>query len=628
MKNKLYTSHLGKIILGTSAITFVLLLDAIFWHRLEFSSPSKELVSINEQLAYLSENFKNIDPNILVNLNQGLKSSLSDRVLVNNSFLIVLLFLNLVVLLLAFLNQAQSQSISGKIYQGIKKSLKFTNGSSPQKSKLQEYLFNKNIDDMKTWMEKIAKITYEPKRATSNLDRTETDLLNDRVIKVGAIADHMQIKFAKIRDNIYSVNKELAELTCNCNDHSKLANATRSEWNAMGQKLRQVKTSYVKIKDLTDKIEDLQKSSYKQLEHTLGASKSLINYSNASLNDLGTIHDEVHQEQEAFSQILAAISDSKNNVEFASNLVNGLSERTEAIVSIIDVIDDISEQTNLLALNASIEAARAGEQGQGFAVVAEEIRKLAARSSTATRSIAELLITIQEEANQASSQLVNGIKAVSAASKKANSFDNAYRATISSIKRSIKAIVELEKALTAQSAQLKKTIASGMDFSKFFKSLSGLLKDHDEMGIRLSSEANYLTAHCDRIARILVRQYFSLEHCQNVIKNGAELIDEIGNHTKEAKHLSQVLKDYHYKEPSSEVLPSLELSKQDEELINHLELIKNSLKILELTKYPTTKSSSASTPDNDINLSEDQFSSEDVPISDIEVKNDISEKAG
>ncbi|WP_374105194.1 methyl-accepting chemotaxis protein [Pseudomonas sp. MTM4] len=103
-----------------------------------------------------------------------------------------------------------------------------------------------------------------------------------------------------------------------------------------------------------------------------------------------------------------ALSQIARSLGTTGDVVNGLGERSQQIGGIIGVISGIAEQTNLLALNAAIEAARAGEQGRGFAVVADEVRSLAARTSQATREISEMIGAVQAETSRAMTSIAGG----------------------------------------------------------------------------------------------------------------------------------------------------------------------------------------------------------------------------
>ncbi|HHY71750.1 MAG TPA: HAMP domain-containing protein [Bacillus bacterium] len=145
------------------------------------------------------------------------------------------------------------------------------------------------------------------------------------------------------------------------------------------------------------------------------------------------------------------IKDTLRGMNDISNKISDLSGKSVQIGEIVEVIDDIAEQTNLLALNAAIEAARAGEAGKGFAVVADEVRKLAERSSKATKEISELIESIQANTDAS-------VDAVQVGNEKAKNAGEAFKEIINLVKIAAGKIAEIAAASEEQNAQSREVL--------------------------------------------------------------------------------------------------------------------------------------------------------------------------
>ena len=173
-----------------------------------------------------------------------------------------------------------------------------------------------------------------------------------------------------------------------------------------------------------------------------GAADELAVRSGELSRDGGAIVASVVQE---ISEIAVSVAESARTVE-------ELGERSGQISAIVGVIGDIAAQTNLLALNAAIEAARAGEQGRGFAVVADEVRNLAARTANSTREISEMVKSIQQGTAGAVEGMERGVERVNAGVARAEKAGEAMARIRQAAEQVQGTVAEISHALREQSS--------------------------------------------------------------------------------------------------------------------------------------------------------------------------------
>jgi methyl-accepting chemotaxis protein len=175
---------------------------------------------------------------------------------------------------------------------------------------------------------------------------------------------------------------------------------------------------------------------------------------NAANAERATTDSHNHSNQGALviNEAVAEIAKIASAVTNSSNMIADLERRSVEIQGIASVINDIADQTNLLALNAAIEAARAGEQGRGFAVVADEVRKLAERTAKSTREITGMLAVIQECTRAAVSSMNEGVTLVANGTDLANQAGNSIIQISESANRVVSEVNDISAALREQKA--------------------------------------------------------------------------------------------------------------------------------------------------------------------------------
>jgi methyl-accepting chemotaxis protein len=340
----------------------------------------------------------------------------------------------------------------------------------------------------------------------------------DQLVRVEAQLQRVRSDVLATISSSKDITDKLQRLSTQCEDSSHFAAATRLEWNAMGSKLRQIKESHDKIKNTADKISKQHTVTNELLIKTLDFGTTHGKHTETSREQVSRLTEISKETLNTLDILASSMAESNQDVTHASKLVRGLSERAEEIVNIIDVIDDIAEQTNQLALNASIEAARAGEQGQGFAVVAGEVRNLAARSSTATKSITDLLGTIQQEADHASHCLEKSAKSVEMAHSRMLEVDRAYRESVTLSRQALSELNQLVSDVVNHMHDLKQIEKQSAELRKFCIGLNNLLEEHGSMTSVTYTESNQLTIHSDRLSRLLNRQFFEMSHCDRLVE--------------------------------------------------------------------------------------------------------------
>lgn len=259
----------------------------------------------------------------------------------------------------------------------------------------------KTFSNMVAYLREMSQVSEAIARGDLSVQvrpRSTRDTLANAFMRM---VEGLRVLVSNVRDSASQVSSGSNQVASASEDSAKLSVQASSSIDEVTSTMHEMS---VNVQNMV-KSTQMQSSSVSETSSSIDEMVASIQRVADTAKVLLDISQRSREEVQAGIATMQKTTDGLNrintSIHSSSEIIDVLGTRADDIGKIIEVIDDLAEQTNLLALNAAIEAARAGEHGLGFAVVAEEVRKLAEKSASSAREISELIQSIQKEARRA-----------------------------------------------------------------------------------------------------------------------------------------------------------------------------------------------------------------------------------
>lgn len=415
--------------------------------------------------------------------------------------------------------------------------------------------FTKMSENLSNMIKNIQEVSNNVTTATQKISTSNKRVFEGAQIqaasteKTSSSVEQMNASAKEIAESVEILSLSAEETSSSILEMSssitEVANSTAGLASSVEDTSSSIIQMSASIREVADNVEILS-SAAEETTATINEINSTLREVETHAKESARLSENVTSDAQelgmrSIEKTIQGMNKIQETVVKSADVINRLSQRSEQIGEILNVISEVTKQTNLLALNAAILAAQAGEQGKGFAVVADEIKNLADRTASSTKEIAQLIANVQTEAKDAVESIRKGARSVEEGVTLSLEARDALKKILESANQSAHMAQNIERATIEQAKGVRQVTEAMQRVSMMVQQIAKAIQEQNRGSeqIMLASEKMRDITH--QVKMSTEEQAKGSRQITQAVGQVTERVQQITRAVNEQKHGTEVI---------------------------------------------------------------------------------------